>query len=443
MIFNFYIFGTPNGRYSQFPNDYIAPTLKTYQANAEGSRLVIHREENLVHYIFTECIDKNNTIGVCIIFNGVHVLRPMQLFTFLRHIVEDHLVQSGKIIRYSDDGVIYYAITSFNECTEETHEIQSLINDELEHNAALYHIEPINNQHSFIKTEATLGSDAPDELIIQQTNQHNTVIITDKTGIKNGYLSNIINNLKERIQLATNEIKRLEEEKDTLNRKKKQYSLVAFLSLVILGCFVCLYLLFNDANDKAEHINQLEKTITKKNAAIEERDHSISELQNSVSDLHDIIGTISSYKLSTGSTIRNSDNQDSAWILWIKAKQKIQIESFYIKSQTSGSVDIGLFDTNDNLIASVETNVYEGEFRKVIVDSEWTINSGAYYMKIRSGVSLQYHSSNDGEYGQFSGGALEVTGACNYSERSDETKKNNHSYYQYFYNIQYHIVVDG
>ena len=61
-------------------------------------------------------------------------------------------------------------------------------------------------------------------------------------------------------------------------------------------------------------------------------------------------------------------------------------------------------------------------------------------MKILSGVNLQYHSSSDKEYGQFSGGALEVTGCCNYGDRTNFDSKNKHAYYQYFYNIRYRIV---
>lgn len=47
------------------------------------------------------------------------------------------------------------------------------------------------------------------------------------------------------------------------------------------------------------------------------------------------------------------------------------IDSFYIKGQSSGTVDIRMFDTNDELITSCETSAARGGFRKINVESEW------------------------------------------------------------------------
>lgn len=41
MNFSFYIIGTPEGRYSQYPDDYTAPTLSNLQEGVDGARLVI------------------------------------------------------------------------------------------------------------------------------------------------------------------------------------------------------------------------------------------------------------------------------------------------------------------------------------------------------------------------------------------------------------------
>lgn len=437
MNYGLYLFGTNKGTYIQYPSDGEEVFLKPLCVSVKGSQLTVYQKEALTHYAFFRQLgsESSQIFGICIVTNGVHFKEMKVLYQAFDKMFY-RIVFSGKILRLTGTGIISYLSDNFASDKESVEQAEVLIRDIIKEDLEPYAVHTRQNFSGLIST-TTIALEERNSEILSVIEQNNVVHIysSDNANSSLNYVEQTVSSLyKENSQLKADYSK--------LQSQKRQYRNVLFLLFVILACSLGLYYFYNDANDKAEHIRQLEKTITKKNAAIEERDHSISELQNSINDLHDKIGTISSYKLSTGSTIRNSDNQDNAWILWIKARQKIQIESFYIKSQTSGNVDIGLFDTNDNLIASVETYVYEGEFRKVIVDTEWTIDRGAYYMKIRSGVSLQYHSSNDGEYGQFSGGALEVTGACNYSERNDETKKSNHSYYQYFYNIRYHIVVD-
>ena len=163
-----------------------------------------------------------------------------------------------------------------------------------------------------------------------------------------------------------------------------------------------------------------------------------------MSKLNTTIEHLTEYTLTTGATIRNNDSSDNGWIMWLHANRKVQMESFYVKggSSSNGEMTLALYDANDNLIATVNAYVSSSEFKKIYLDSDWTMNSGYYYLRIKepNGKNLQYHSSNDKEYSQFSGGALEVTGCCSYGDRNKDENRNKHSYYQYFYNIQYRIV---
>lgn len=442
MNFNFYIFGTPQGRYNQYPDDYIASTLTHLQENTEGAKLVILREMNLTHYVYIESVDGPKVIGLCLVFNNVRILKPKRLIHFFRSIIEKNLIESGKIIKYDNKGKLHYVISSFSECAKENDKIRETINRELENNGNEYGFEPLRTAYNGTRTMDSIDFSAFDSQIIQLTDKHNTVVINHKVGIEHGYIPQVISSLREQNLKAHEEIRHLQEKNTALDKKKKQYRYVVSLSFLIIGCLAGMYLFYNEVNDKAARIAYLENIVTERDAAIAEKDNTISGLQTSLNDLHHDLEIISSFSASTGATLRNNDSYDSGWILWLNAKRKIRIESFYIKGQTSGNVDIGLFDTDDNLIASYEASVSGGEFRKINVGSEWTLESGVYYMKIRNGTSLQYHGSGDREYGQFSGGALEVTGASSYGDRNDTSKRTNHSYYQYFYNIQYSIIVN-
>ena len=84
MNFSFYIIGTPEGRYSQYPDDYTAPTLSNLQEGVDGARLVIYRDMDLVHYVYTERIGTNAILGFCLIFNKVRISKPTQLIQLLK-----------------------------------------------------------------------------------------------------------------------------------------------------------------------------------------------------------------------------------------------------------------------------------------------------------------------------------------------------------------------
>lgn len=436
MNFNFYIFGTPNGRYNQYPDDYIASTLSHLQENTEGVRFVIQREANLIHYVYTERVDESNVIGFCVLFNNVRILKPKRLIHFFRSIIEKDLIESGSIIKYDNKGKLQYVISAFSECAKEIDKMRETVNNELECNSKEYAFEPLKNAYDGTKTIVATDISAFDSQIVQLTDKHNTVIVNHKVGIEHGYIPQVISSLREQYLKVNEEIRHLQEENTALDKKKKQYRYIVLLSLLIIGCLAGLYLFYNEVNDKTARIADLENNASKLKTIIENKNNVIDSLKDTITDLQQI----ASYSVSTGSTIRNNENFDNGWILWLKAKRKVRIESFYIRGQKSGDVEIGLFDTNDILVASCETNAASSEFRKINVDSDWIISSGVYYLKIRSGVSLQYHSSGDREYSQFSGGALEVTGCSSYGDRANLESRNKHGYYQYFYNIRYRIV---
>jgi len=440
MNFSFYILGTPEGRYSQYPDDYTASTLANLQDGMSGARLVIYREMDLVHYAYTEYLGNNNIIGFCIIFNKARIQKTRQLIKLFRFIIEKRLIESGDIIKYTEDGELQFRVKAMNECVKEYDRLKGFLDSEFENNVSKYDIVPLSNTYNGIKSIRELDRNASDVQIVAMTNQHNKVIVNDDSGIEHGYIPQVISSLREQNQKANETIACLQDNNAKLERKKKQYRYVILLTLIVIGCFVGLYLFYNEVNDKEAHISRLENNITNLKTTIENKINTIVGLKDTITDLQYNIELITSYTASTGSTIRNNDNYDNGWILWLKAKRKVRIESFYIRGQKSGNVDIGLFDTNDNLVAFCEASAASSEFRKVNVDSDWIISSGTYYLKIRSGVSLQYHGSGDREYSQFSGGALEVTGCSGYGDRAKSESRNKHSYYQYFYNIQYRIV---
>lgn len=270
MNFNFYIFGTPSKRYNQYPNDYTVPLMADWQSNLKGSRLVICRKMNLMYYNYGASIGNNGFIGFCIVFNGVQITRPKQLMSMFKDIIDNHLVKSGGILRYSKEGTLHYNVKSFDENILEYESIESLINTEFVTNEQRYGIQPLGAYGNDSSTVISIN--ATDCEIVALLEMHNFVSVNDGTGADGGYLDKIISDLRQKNITATAEIQSLQTKVAKINRTKKQYFWVAVLSIAVLVSLVGLYFL----NDNLSNV------ILNQEATIFAHEKEIVMLQDSV-----------------------------------------------------------------------------------------------------------------------------------------------------------------
>ena len=285
MNFSFYILGTPEGRYSQYPDDYTASTLAGLQEGMAGARLVIYREMDLVHYAYTERLSNDSIIGFCLIFNKARIQKPRQLIRLFRFIIEKRLIESGEVIKYTDDGELKFKVRSMSECVKEYDRLKGFLNSEFESNSSKYDIESLTTTYNGIRSTGELDINASDGQIMSMANQHNKVIVNDDNGIEHGYIPQIIASLREQNQKASGEIERLQAENKALDRKKKQFQLVVFLALAILCCGIGL-LLLND------NLNTTKDKLTKANETISIKEDSITLKNEQIVGLHERVGNL-------------------------------------------------------------------------------------------------------------------------------------------------------
>ena len=115
MNFSLYIFGTPKGRYSQFPNDYTASFLRSLQESFQGdSCLTVFRDHDLVHYAYVERLTEKECIGLCLILNKSQVTCPLKLKKLFGTAVEQLLVETGRILEFADNGALRFSVSSFD-----------------------------------------------------------------------------------------------------------------------------------------------------------------------------------------------------------------------------------------------------------------------------------------------------------------------------------------
>lgn len=188
MNFSFYIFGTLGRQYSQYPDDYIASSLSNVPEETKGVRLIIQREMQLVHYIFTEKLSEENVIGFCLVFNNTRLLKPKNLILFFHELIEKHLIEVGEIVRYTDGGVLQNKISSFHEKQDVYEALSTLVNKELEENGSRYGIKVLNTIYDGTRTCESIETSASEDEIIALTEKHNKVIIDNHAGLTKSHI---------------------------------------------------------------------------------------------------------------------------------------------------------------------------------------------------------------------------------------------------------------
>lgn len=350
MNFSFYILGTPEGRYSQYPDDYTASTLAGLQEGMAGARLVIYREMDLVHYAYTERLGNNSIIGFCLIFNKARIQKPRQLIRLFRFIIEKRLVESGEIIKYTDDGELKFKVRSMSECVKEYDRLKGFLNSEFENNASKYDIEPITTTYNGVKSTGELDRNASDGQIVALTNQHNKVIVNDDNGIEHGYIPQVIASLREQNQKANENIARLQEANANLERKKKQYSFVILLALIILGCGVGLFFLNDNLNSTRGELEQANQTISNKNSeisqlnsTIESKNREIKQEKERYSNLESEIASVAPFvitRVEIGSTYKGGGMETDFGSTLYRSRARFLTPKVYYRGFTSGSYTI-------------------------------------------------------------------------------------------------------
>ena len=226
--------GNPKGIYKQMPDDYLASEIAGFQKGLKGSRLVILRKMNLMHYIYMEKIDATKFIGFCLIFNKAYVARPKQLITLFKYLIEDYLLNKGDILRYSSQGELQYVIDSFSQNTERYRQLNLLINERFENQIALYGINELTTTFNGEHTMRIVSADVEENQMLQMAFSYNTLIIDDNVGMEQGYIPKIMADLKGQVNSLNREIGALTQQNEKLKRQKKQFKWVVVLLIVIL-----------------------------------------------------------------------------------------------------------------------------------------------------------------------------------------------------------------
>ncbi len=396
-----------------------------------------------MYYAYAYKNKKAEINGLCVVCGEI-CLNLKKLYEYFQKVI-DKMAQKGVLFCYDENGQICRNVDSFAAAQAEIDNTFRRIEKELAQ-FSYWDVLPPEDLSIPLTSQISFSFEEDNnEKITEGVLHYHNVVVTLKNTAPSSFAQTVARLNVEKSQLQS-QLTASMRQVDSLSKQKKQYKYVVILTILVLASSVALILFYRADVNKSNYVKHLEGYITELNDTISQKDEKIESLNKRVDKLNDKIENITQYVFSTGASLRTNDSADNGWILWIYAKRKVQILSFWVKgsSSSNGEVKVGLYDTDDSLVATSSFSVSSSEFKKISLPSDWIVSRGYYYIRIieANDLSLQYHSSNNQEYSQFSGGALAVTGCSSYSSRSDSDSRNSHSYYQYFYHIQYRILAE-
>ena len=286
-----YIFGELSSSYTQYPEDSSSHILSNLITNCKAAtQLIIKREDNLIYYSYIRKLDNNKYIGLSILVNGYYIQNVKDLFSIFEKTLEE-LVTTGSIVCFSQDGKIVPSQRQLREQEEDIDTISIKLSSEFNNASKSYKLPSVD--YSVAKdsikeysinddiTNITRSSYTYGFTYIYKDNDYNTVKVDSYRSVLN------------RISTENIELKKkntaLHEENQKILRKKKQFRNVILLFLVVIGCGIGIYFLYNNLNYTQDQLTEANETIELKNNTIEKKNSKISLLKNSVDSLNKII----------------------------------------------------------------------------------------------------------------------------------------------------------
>lgn len=286
-----YIFGELSSGYTQYPEDSSSHILSNLITNCKAAtQLIIKREDNLIYYSYIRKLDNNKYIGLSILVNGYYIQNVKDLFSIFEKTLEE-LVTTGSIVCFSQDGKIIPSQRQLREQEEDIDTISIKLSSEFNNASKSYKLPSVD--YSVAKdsikeysinddiTNITRSSYTYGFTYIYKDNDYNTVKVDSYRSVLN------------RISTENIELKKkntaLHEENQKILRKKKQFRNVILLFLVVIGCGIGIYFLYNNLNYTQDQLTEANETIELKNNTIEKKNSKISLLKNSVDSLNKII----------------------------------------------------------------------------------------------------------------------------------------------------------
>lgn len=272
-----YIFGELSSGYTQYPEDSSSYVLKTLYRHCKApTQIVIHRDGSLMHYCYVRKLDNDKYFGFCIAVNGYYISNIDVLFALFENTMEK-VVSQGVLIHFSENGTL---TTSIGTLRSEEEELESLTeNLRIGFEGFRKISKPLPRTDYGIAKDSIKEhciSDGMQDIVRASYSYGFTYVYKDEdydTVRMNSYRG-VLSRLNEENKALKEKNLELQEENKKVLHQKKQYRYVLILMIMILGCGVGLFFLYNN-------LNSTQELLTEANITIIDKDNDIKRLNAS------------------------------------------------------------------------------------------------------------------------------------------------------------------
>jgi len=281
-----YIFGVFNNGYTQCPNDSTSNILRNLYSNSKTvTQIAIHRDGNLMYYCYIRKLGNGKYIGLCNVLTGVYLTKIDSLFSLFEKTTEI-MANKGTIVHYAENGEL---TTSLNQLYKNSEDVALISSNLLSSFNALSKspLPPIDFSVAEGSTVSFSVNDLNSEIVKASHTFSNTYIYKDKdynTVQINSYKS-VLSRINETNLSLRKENKELQDKNQEILRQKKQFRNVILLILVVIGCGVGIYILYDNLNSTQGQLDEANSTIVEKNNVIDAKNNRISNLRSSIDSL--------------------------------------------------------------------------------------------------------------------------------------------------------------
>lgn len=283
-----FIFGELANGYSQYPNDSTSEIFKKQFLNSKAqTQVAIHRDGNLMYYSYIRKLDGNRYIGISVVLTAILLTKIDGLFSIFERIIEI-MANKGLIIHYAENGDLTTSTKYLYESSEDiaviSEKLNTLFAGLLSSARELPHIDySIEKDSSCSFSE----NDNINEIVKATHSFSYTYIYKDKdynTVQINSYKS-VLSRINETNLSLRKENKELQDKNQEILRQKKQFRNVILLILVVIGCGVGIYILYDNLNNTQGQLDEANNTIVEKNNVIDSKNNRINYLKSSIDSL--------------------------------------------------------------------------------------------------------------------------------------------------------------
>ena len=242
----------------------------------------------MMYYCYIRKLNDNKYFGLSISVNGFYISRVDELFSLFENTIEK-IAQQGSFIHFTKDGSLTTSTTILKNKEEDIDTLSENLRRGFEALGSSTNILPqvdytvakdsvkefnaLDDKRDIVRASYTYGY-----TFIYKDKDFNTVRINSYRSVLS-QLNEENNNLRKRNE-------ELKEQNTKIHRQKKQFQLVVFLALAILGCGIGLFFLSNNLNMTKSELADANNTISIMNDTIESKNNQISGLRRDVHNLN-------------------------------------------------------------------------------------------------------------------------------------------------------------